>query len=82
VSSIGLVRGKPLPLTWTAEHICIFRHALALDERRVKFLPEYVGGGASIPPSEEASILSSEEASATTAVDAQGVRLADTQSDM
>ncbi|KAJ7512833.1 hypothetical protein B0H11DRAFT_1698006 [Mycena galericulata] len=48
VSSIGLVRGKPLPLTWSAEHICIFRHALALDERRVKFLPEYVGGGGSI----------------------------------
>ncbi|KAJ7678038.1 hypothetical protein DFH06DRAFT_976128 [Mycena polygramma] len=47
VSSIGLVHGKPLPLTWTAEHICIFRHALALDERRVKFLPEYVGGGGS-----------------------------------
>ncbi|EIW77171.1 hypothetical protein CONPUDRAFT_62320, partial [Coniophora puteana RWD-64-598 SS2] len=26
-------------------HICYFRHALALDERRVKFLPEYVYGG-------------------------------------
>jgi hypothetical protein len=26
-------------------HVCIFRHALALDERRVKFLPEYVNGG-------------------------------------
>ncbi|EIW77184.1 hypothetical protein CONPUDRAFT_40728, partial [Coniophora puteana RWD-64-598 SS2] len=26
-------------------HICYFRHALALDERRVKFLPEYVHGG-------------------------------------
>ncbi|KAF7366783.1 WD40 repeat-like protein [Mycena sanguinolenta] len=47
VSSVGLARGKPLPLTWTAEHICIFRHALALDERRVKFLPEYVTGGSS-----------------------------------
>ncbi|KAJ6551275.1 hypothetical protein B0H19DRAFT_950644, partial [Mycena capillaripes] len=46
VSSVGVFRGKPLPLTWTAEHICIFRHALALDERRVKFLPEYIGGGA------------------------------------
>ncbi|KAJ7845823.1 hypothetical protein B0H14DRAFT_2248129, partial [Mycena olivaceomarginata] len=23
-------------------NICFFRHALALDERRVKFLPEYV----------------------------------------
>ncbi|KAJ7201122.1 hypothetical protein GGX14DRAFT_524665 [Mycena pura] len=47
VSSVGLVRGKPLPLTSTAQHICIVRHALALDERRVKFLPEYVGGGGS-----------------------------------
>jgi hypothetical protein len=26
-------------------HVCVFRHALALDERRVKFLPEYVNGG-------------------------------------
>jgi hypothetical protein len=24
--------------------MCYFRHALALDERRVKFLPEYVYG--------------------------------------
>ncbi|KAJ7686775.1 hypothetical protein B0H17DRAFT_939989, partial [Mycena rosella] len=45
VSSVGLIRQKPLPLTSSAEHICIFRHALALDERRVKFLPEYVDGG-------------------------------------
>jgi len=28
-------------------HICIFRHALALDERRVKFAPEYVHEGVS-----------------------------------
>ncbi|KAF8507499.1 hypothetical protein JB92DRAFT_3084052 [Gautieria morchelliformis] len=26
-------------------HVCFFRHALALDERRVKFLPEYAHGG-------------------------------------
>jgi hypothetical protein len=26
-------------------HVCYFRHALALDERRVKFLPEYACGG-------------------------------------
>ncbi|KAJ7357885.1 hypothetical protein DFH08DRAFT_436982 [Mycena albidolilacea] len=45
VSSIGVFRGKPLPLTSTAEHICIVRHALALDERRVKFLPEYINHG-------------------------------------
>jgi hypothetical protein len=32
-------------LTSTAEHICTVRHALALDERRVKFLPEYINHG-------------------------------------
>ncbi|KAJ7785342.1 hypothetical protein DFH07DRAFT_7752 [Mycena maculata] len=47
VSSVGVFRGKPLPLTSSAGHICTFRHALALDERRVKFLPEYVEGGSS-----------------------------------
>ncbi|KAJ7785330.1 hypothetical protein DFH07DRAFT_907963, partial [Mycena maculata] len=47
VSSVGVFRGKPLPLTSSAGHICTFRHALALDERRVKFLPEYVDGGSS-----------------------------------
>ena len=26
------------------KHVCYFRHALALDERRVKFLPEYACG--------------------------------------
>ncbi|QRV96021.1 hypothetical protein RhiJN_24039 [Ceratobasidium sp. AG-Ba] len=42
VSSIGIRRGKLLPLTNRCEHIKYFRHALALDERRVKFLPEYM----------------------------------------
>ncbi|KAJ7499764.1 hypothetical protein FB451DRAFT_1118877 [Mycena latifolia] len=42
VSSVGVFWGKPLPLTSSARHICIFRHALALDERRVKFIPEYI----------------------------------------
>ncbi|EIW85619.1 hypothetical protein CONPUDRAFT_47217, partial [Coniophora puteana RWD-64-598 SS2] len=46
VSSVGLVRGEPFPYTTRCQHICYFRHALALDERRVKFLPEYVYGGA------------------------------------
>ncbi len=32
------------------QHVCYFRHALALDERRVKFLPEYAYGG-SVRPS-------------------------------
>ncbi|TFK31276.1 hypothetical protein BDQ12DRAFT_619143 [Crucibulum laeve] len=47
VSSVGLFRNKQFPLTDTSEHICYFRHALALDERRVKFLPEYARGGSS-----------------------------------
>ena len=34
------------------KHVCYFRHALALDERRVKFLPEYAYGGSSIPDSD------------------------------
>jgi uncharacterized protein (DUF2235 family) len=42
VSSIGIVRGRNLPLTDSCDHICYFRHALALDERRVKFLPECI----------------------------------------
>ena len=41
VSSIGLHR-RTLPLAESMEHVCFFRHALALDERRVKFMPEYV----------------------------------------
>ena len=32
------------------KHVCYFRHALALDERRVKFLPEYAYGGSATPP--------------------------------
>ena len=31
-------------------HVCYFRHALALDERRVKFLPEYAYGGSATDP--------------------------------
>ena len=42
VSSVGIVKDKLLPLTHSSDHICYFRHALALDERRVKFLPECV----------------------------------------
>ena len=48
VSSLGHLRSKDLPKTVDGEdHICVFRHALALDERRVKFLPEYRYGGES-----------------------------------
>ncbi|KAF8531964.1 hypothetical protein JB92DRAFT_2578540, partial [Gautieria morchelliformis] len=45
VSSVGIVRSKSLPLTDQTDHVCFFRHALALDECRVKFLPEYAHGG-------------------------------------
>ncbi|KAG2144035.1 hypothetical protein BD769DRAFT_1348052, partial [Suillus cothurnatus] len=49
VSSVGNGKRK-LPSTDTCDHICYFRQALALDERRVKFLPEYVYGGMSDRP--------------------------------
>ena len=54
VSSIGIARSKDmLPRTIDGmSHVCYFRHALALDERRVKFLPEYARGGKSNPPVE------------------------------
>ena len=46
VSSIGIIREPSLPETVTGmKHVCSFRHALALDECRVKFLPEYANGG-------------------------------------
>ncbi|KAJ8494875.1 hypothetical protein ONZ45_g13088 [Pleurotus djamor] len=46
VSSIGIFHGKSLPETVSGMgHVCVFRHALALDERRVKFQPEYANGG-------------------------------------
>ncbi|KAE9395537.1 hypothetical protein BT96DRAFT_1043653 [Gymnopus androsaceus JB14] len=57
VSSIGFVRpAKDLPLTTSGiTHVCYFRHALALDERRVKFLPEYAYRGASLGPNSSSS---------------------------
>jgi len=50
VSSVGVNRTKNLPSTETCDHICYFRQALALDEFRVKFLPEYVYGSMSHQP--------------------------------
>ncbi|KAF8489057.1 hypothetical protein JB92DRAFT_3148147 [Gautieria morchelliformis] len=47
VSSVGIVLNKVLPLTDETDHVCFFRHALALDERLVKYLPEYAHGGVS-----------------------------------
>jgi uncharacterized protein (DUF2235 family) len=42
VSSVGLFRNKKFPGAELAENICFIRHALALDELRVKFIPEYI----------------------------------------
>jgi hypothetical protein len=33
-------------------HVCYFHQALALDERRVKFLPEYAWGGSTVSPTQ------------------------------
>ena len=54
MSSVGIVRGTKLfPGTIDGmKHVCFFRHALALDERRVKFLPEYAYGGTSQGPAD------------------------------
>lgn len=51
MSSVGVFGGAGFPLTDEADHICYFRHALALDERRVKFQPEYVCRGVSMKTS-------------------------------
>lgn len=48
VFSVGFDRNKTFPYaTSSCDRICYLRRALALDERRVKFLPEYVYGGRS-----------------------------------
>lgn len=47
ISSIGVRKTKNFPSIDTCDHVCYFRQALALDECRVKFLPEYVYGGMS-----------------------------------
>ncbi|THU85157.1 hypothetical protein K435DRAFT_686130, partial [Dendrothele bispora CBS 962.96] len=49
VSSIGVIRQMPLPFTNTSDHVCYFRHALALDECRVKFIPEYLASSEGSP---------------------------------
>ncbi|KAE9399686.1 WD40 repeat-like protein [Gymnopus androsaceus JB14] len=66
VSSIGFIRStKDLPLTTSGmRHVCYFRHALALDERRVKFLPEYAYGGASLPVMADPALQDSSDAKA------------------
>ncbi|KAF8748687.1 alternative mRNA splicing, via spliceosome [Rhizoctonia solani] len=42
VASVGILPRKPFPFSDQVKHITHFRHALALDECRVKFLPEHV----------------------------------------
>ena len=50
VSSIGLSgQQRPGATVVSDECFCYFRHAIAADECRVKFQPEYVRGGESIP---------------------------------
>lgn len=61
VSSVGLVGNKTLPLTDKWKHINIFRHALALDERRVKFLPECIMGRQSQGPIDDLYSQDSDE---------------------
>lgn len=63
VSSIGIVRGKQmLPRTVDGmKHVCYFRQALALDERRVKFLPEFAYGGDTIKHDQASEPQSSQE---------------------
>ncbi|KZV99921.1 hypothetical protein EXIGLDRAFT_668028 [Exidia glandulosa HHB12029] len=64
VSSVGIIRDKNLPGTADGmKHVCYFRHALALHERRVKFLPEYVRGGLGpeIDPTEDSRALHTKE---------------------
>ena len=53
------------------KHVCYFRHALALDERRVKFTPEYVYGGGTKPSTklEDKKTSTSDKASAPPAED-------------
>jgi hypothetical protein len=57
-------------------HVCVFRHALALDERRVKFLPEYVNGG--LGPTKESGSESDGESKG----DVKEVWFSGTHSDM
>ncbi|TFY54789.1 hypothetical protein EVG20_g9565 [Dentipellis fragilis] len=57
VSSVGVVRDKVLPYTASGmQHVCFFRHALALDERRVKFCPEYANGGTTLKDGKQTKI--------------------------
>ncbi|KAJ2923950.1 hypothetical protein H1R20_g13152, partial [Candolleomyces eurysporus] len=60
VASVGVIMKRTLPFTNSNTSIKTFRHALALDERRVKFQPNYYHRPA---PSEEAAALDPEHGS-------------------
>ena len=51
VASVGII-GKELPFTGTNSAIRVFRHALALDEHRVKFLPNFYHNSQVVEPQE------------------------------
>lgn len=82
MSSVGFVRGKKiLPrVVDCCNHVRYFRHALALDERRVKFLPEYVHEGLSHRPDE--SPFQGQEGPERCSADIKEVWFAGTHSDV
>jgi hypothetical protein len=69
------------------EHVCFFRHALALDEKRVKFLPEYAWEGSHYPPDAAdgqnvKGVMTEESQDGTSLVQVKEVWFAGTHSDM
>lgn len=44
------------------KHACYFQHALALDESRVKFLPEFAYGGSTLPPPDSVKLAADADA--------------------
>ena len=42
IPSVGLFKSPNFPDVDTSSNVRYFRHALALDEKRVRLLPEYV----------------------------------------
>jgi uncharacterized protein (DUF2235 family) len=60
VASVGIITKRTLPFTNSNKSIKTFRHALALDERRVKFQPNYYHRPA---PNEQAAALDPEHGS-------------------
>lgn len=67
VSSTGSFRGEQPLLSDFVDNLCFFRHALALDERRVKFLPEFATRRDNLSPTykESEEILSIDEGGKT-----------------